>query len=265
MQSAEDFSLIKWYLDCITDEGSVFIGYIALLAWKAFSLHYSSVMLYDRSSGLCSDTSLRATPFPQTDGSTICWVSDPLHVDGKWSALPSPVTREWQRGNSATIIWSCLQPGAQAEAKVGSGRRFAGAGYAERLKLTVPPWQLSLRHLRWGHFFGGGETLVWIEWTDATLHSLLLHNGNEIPPQSITDTEIRGNGEELRLLIGESTPLREGTLLTTALAAVPGISKLVPSGILNSYECKWISRGQLFRHRLPPVHGWAVHEAVRFS
>lgn len=43
-EKESSFLLSKWYLDCVADDGGVFLGYAAKLSWKGLSLNYASVL-----------------------------------------------------------------------------------------------------------------------------------------------------------------------------------------------------------------------------
>jgi hypothetical protein len=265
MNSTDEFLLTKWYLDCVTEEGVVFIGYVARMKIQRMVLHYSSILLHDKRTGTSSDTSLRKGRFPRIDQSRISWSSDSLSVEGEWNALSMPVERTWGTEPEGTIRWSCCQPLGRATVQMKNHRRMEGLGYVEQLTQTIPPWKLPFNELRWGHLLTESEAVVWIDWTGTTHMTMVVKNGVEVPNCTISDEEIHGDEDRFSLTLREKTVLRSGPLVSTALSLIPGISSLVSSRILNTHECKWLSRGQLLRSSLPPATGWAIHEVVRFQ
>ena len=50
---------------------------------------------------------------------------------------------------AGAIDWSCLMPRPAARAATASGR-VEGLGYAERLRLTLPPWAVPFQAVRRG-------------------------------------------------------------------------------------------------------------------
>jgi hypothetical protein len=260
----DDFLLAKWYLDCVADNGDAFIGYAARLRMKRMVLHYSSILLHDKRTGLFSDTSIREGLFPQINESRISWSSDSLSVNGQWDALSTPVERVWDTEGAGTMRWLCHQPLGRATVQIGTRRRLEGLGYVEQLTQTIPPWKLPFNELRWGHLLIESETIVWIGWTGTTQKSVVVRNGVEVPGCAIGDDDIHGDGDTFNLQLREKIILRNGLLVSTALSKVPGISSLFPSGVLNTHECKWLSQGLLNRPSLPSATGWAIHEVVRF-
>jgi hypothetical protein len=131
--------------------------------------------------------------------------------------------------------------------------------------MSIKPWQLPIDELRWGRFLSNSDAVVWIDWIGEVKQSLLFHNGVRMNNCSITDNEIKINGNEIVLALTEKSILREGRLVSTMLSRIPGIDKIVPAQILQTHECKWRSRGVLKKKDFPPTSGWAIHEVVRFS
>lgn len=254
----------KWYLDCVAENGDAFIGYVARLRMRKVVLQYSSILLRDRRTGVHSESSLRQCQFPRIDQEKISLSSRGLSVTGEWITLSSSVERVWDIEGAGTMQWKCLQPLGRASVQIGKRAPLEGLGYVEQLTLTIPPWKLPFNELRWGHVLLESDAIVWIDWKGTTQESMVLKNGVQVPGCTIGDDEIRGDGSTLNLRLREKIVLRNGKLVSTALSMIPGISSLVPAGILNTHECKWLSQGQLVRPSLPPATGWAIHEVVRF-
>jgi len=143
------FKLVKWYLDCVTDEGDAIILYCAELHWRGFHTAYSSVLTTQgqavtaRSSmsryRLCANQDRIEVELPR------------LQVDGEWKATAEAVQRTVFEGPAGSVQWNCLQPGALARVQLGD-RQLIGLGYAECLTLTVPPWQLPMQQFAMGAF-----------------------------------------------------------------------------------------------------------------
>src|ERR1700682_94788 len=238
-----NFSLSKWYLDCVSDRGEVFIAYVASLRWQGLLLNYSSTLHRQCDGQMETDTSLRKSPAPQIAGSSIEWNSLPLNVSGTWTALARPIQRVLLESEAGSIEWNCLQPNAKAEIRIGHGRRMAGLGYVEHLTMSVPAWQLPIKELRWGRFLSNNNALVWIDWDGATRLNLVFHNGVQVKDVRITDHGLEAG--EMALVLQEMQVVREGPLIKTALSIIPGIRKLFPFRMLRTYECKWLSQGTL--------------------
>ena len=144
-----------------------------------------------------------------------------LDLQGQWTARSAPVDRTVYACESGSVVWSCLQPAASVSLSAGE-KTLAGAGYAECLTLTLPPWQLPLRHLQWGRFVSDcnamtPDAVTWIDWKGPYALSLVVHNGASHGGASISTTEVAWDGGKLRM--EEPLALRAGRLGSTVLPA----------------------------------------------
>lgn len=245
MSTKPGFSLRKWYLDCVADNGDTLIGYSAALQWKAFTLHYSSITFTLGGSGTNTKTSLGKNFFPRVTDSRIDWSPKALNLVGTWTPISEPVEQRLYDAPEGTVMWSCVQPRSKVDIAFRKNEHIAGLGYVELLELTVRPWQLPIKELRWGRFLSERDALVWIEWRGPSPLSVVFVNGKQIPDASITDEQVAIDGGRTVLTLGEQTELRKGVLVSTALSAIPGIEAVIPARMLHTYECKWRSRGTL--------------------
>jgi hypothetical protein len=255
------FHLIKWYLDCVTDAGDVFIGYAALLSYRSLHLTFSSALTCSRSGAAGSKRSFRSSRLPRTEGDGIRWTCPPLHVDGFWRSRCPSADRQLLEDDGRVLRWSCLQPSSDVSV-VADSERFAGLGYAEVLELSIPPWELPITELRWGRFISETDALVWIDWKGAHPLTYVIRNGTDVPFGSVTDDGVEAGGYSLAL--HERTIIRHEPVLSLGLHKIAGASSLIPMRFLGTDECKWRSRGTLVRPNVSPVSGWAIHEIVRF-
>ena len=255
------FHLTKWYLDCVTADGDVFIGYSALLSFKALHLTFSNVLTFSASGAVESKVSFGSSPIPRSEGDTIRWTCPQLHVGGRWRARCAPVASDLYERDGGVLRWSCLQPAAEVSVVRGSDL-FAGLGYAECLELSIPPWELPISELRWGRFVSESEALVWIDWRGAHPLTCISHNGSALTPGRVTDESVQVEGISLDLT--DRTVIRHEPLLSLGLDQIPGMKKLIPLRMLRADECKWRSRGIFSRPDAPPSSGWTIHEIVRF-
>jgi hypothetical protein len=263
LQARPNFLLSKWYLDCVSDAGELFIAYVATVRWQGVTINYSSAIHRQSDGRTKTKTSLRDSPAPQVAGPSIEWSSSYLDVGGTWRALARPVQRVLLESAAGRLEWNCLQPNAEAEIRMGKGQRLQGLGYVEHLTMSIPPWQLPIQELCWGRFLSNTEALVWIDWQGATPLNLVFHNGNQIEDVSITDRGFKTG--ELALALEENAVVREGPLIKTTLSTIPGIRRLFPLRVLRTYECKWLSHGTLKKTGGEEVNGWAIHEVVRWA
>jgi len=263
MNMKSGFSLRKWYLDCVSDNGDTFIGYSGVLRWGALTLHYSSATTSCGGSQASTATSLKESAMPRMTGDKIYWSSKALKAHGEWIPSSAPIHKTLYESPEGMAVWSCHQPRSNARISLGNKEQIAGFGYAEMLELTIKPWQLPITDLRWGRFLSERDALVWVDWRGADLRSVF-HNGRQCEEAEISDEQISFNNKRVRLAFTEKTILREGVLVSTALSAIPGVETILPARMLHTYECKWRSKGILFDGGVPSSAGWVIHEIVRF-
>lgn len=248
-------------MDCVGDAGESAILYSARVRWRGIRLAYSNLIWTDGADAR-SKSSMHAARILR-DGEQILVNSPQLGLQGQWTARATPVERTLFACASGSVIWNCVQPAALVSITAG-GKKLAGAGYAECLTLTLPPWQLPLQHLQWGRFVSdqdaiSSDAFVWIDWKGPHALSLAVHNGASHEEASISTTEVAWRGGTLRM--EEPRALRTGRLGATILPAAPALSRIFPNSLFNVEEKKWRSRGIL---ETPgrQSRGWVIHETV---
>lgn len=252
-------------MDCVSNDGDVFIGYAASLRWRGLAIHYSSTLKWQRGEDITSRTSLQKTSDPVLNGASLHWSAPRLSITGTWKTGAPPIERTIFQSNDGNIEWRCLQPHGTAEIYSGDETPIRGLGYAEHISITIPPWRLPIDELRWGRFLSKDDGLIWIDWRGPHPLSLIFHNGIQADGAIITEKDITLDGKEITLAFDTSHVLREGRLIETALSMIPGINRILPASILRTHECKWRSHGILKRKEEIIGEGWAIHEVVRFS
>jgi len=251
------FELSKWYLDCVTSSGDASIAYTGVLNWGPVRLHYSSLL---ESTGEFVGTrhSLGPQTEPNIDKGSLRWQSGALKLNGEWQA-DSPKIRETIFASDAgSIEWHCLMPRAQARI-----HNRLGLGYAEHLNITIAPWKLPIRTLRWGRFVTQSDWIVWIDWLGDFTRRIVYLNGQIASISLLEDGQIEFCGGA-RLILDRALVLRQGPLGSTALSVIPGVRDTFPGSLLKVDECKWRSRGRFERPGIPAVEGWAIHERVEW-
>jgi hypothetical protein len=86
-----------------------------------------------------------------------------------------------------------------------------------------------------------------------------LHNGEKRDGEVADDSILFG--ADGKLAFGNRVVLRTGRLGSTALAAIPGVRRLLPRRILGVRETKWRSRAE-WNQSTDVSQGWAIHEVV---
>jgi hypothetical protein len=246
-------------MDCVTDAGDAAILYCADLNWRGMHLTYSSALTV--SEGLVeTKSSMAGYRLNESDGQIV--VEFPrLEVSGSWRADAEPYQRTVFENASGSVEWNCLQPRSLVNLRVG-GRELKGLGYAECLTLTVPPWQLPMRQLRWGRFVSLEESLAWVDWQGEYCTSFAVHNRRACETLSVSDAEVAIPGATLRM--EDSLQLRAGRLRATVISGAPALSKLLPRSLRNIEEQKWRSRGSL-NAKDGSSRGWVIHEVVNWK
>lgn len=261
MKKHSSFSLVKWYLDCVTASGQALIGYAASLRWHKLIQDYSSILFHIRNQIPQTDSTL-SYETPTLLGDQIEWNAPPLNIHGIWSPLDKPLERTLLKTPHGSIEWSCLVPRGHVTL-THLGQRLEGLGYVERLTLTTTPWELPFKALRWGRFLSEHHTLVWIDWGGDKPFRLVLYDGNECQHTEVTDKQIILKDENTLLSLHNLYVIREGPLLTT-LSRIPGLDQVLPTKMLQTYERKWCSQGRL-ETPAGGETGWAIHEVVSIA
>ena len=123
--------------------------------------------------------------------------------------------------------------------------RFDGFGYAECLRVTVPPSRLPFHTLRWGRHLSEHHSLVWIAWTGDTPRTWVWLDGVAAPQAIVTDTGLVGLPHDASLVVRDSRTILDHRVPCTALR-----------------EHKQLGRSALVTAGRPLDHGWTVHEVV---
>jgi hypothetical protein len=252
-------------MDCVSLSGDVFIGYAASLRWRRLSIDYSSTLKYQSCNGAKAKSSLQKIHFPKITDSAFQWSSKDLGINGIWKATVPPIEQLLYASDIGCIDWQCLQPHAKAEILTTDGNHLQGLGYVEHISISIPPWKLPIAELRWGRFLSNTHSLIWINWQGNHPLTLVFYNGVQAKDAIVTDHEVSLDGGKIVLALSDGEVIREGPLVKTALAVIPGIRKLFPAQSLRTYECKWRSRGILKDRQEVISEGWAIHEVVRFG
>jgi hypothetical protein len=253
------FTLTKWYMDCVTAAGETAILYSAVLGWRGLSLNYNSILMAN-AEGVASRASM-APARVGGDAERIEARAPRLGVEGCWSGRGGPFRAVVYEGDEGVVDWNCLQPGARVRLRVGE-RELDGEGYAECLTVTVPPWRLPMKQLRWGRFVSEEHSLVWIDWQGSYSKSLAVIDGRRCALRAAGEKEVVAEGATLRM--SESLPLRAGELGATVLPSAPRLRRMLPRPLAAIRESKWRSRGVLTCGD-ETSNGWVIHEVVHWD
>lgn len=252
------FELVKWYLDVAADDGALAIAYVSELRWRGLALRAASLLVArPGAGGVAERSTLRAGSDVALDPEGVRLRCRALRLDGRWDGAPAREPLELWAGAGGDVRWECLLPSAPARLS-GPGFEVAGTGYAERLRLTVPPWRLPLRRLRWGRFAAPGSSLVWIDWQGPHRVRLALHDGRRLALDAADEEGVSAGRGRVRLALSAPSPLRAGALGDGPLRR---LASVLPRALLSVDERKWRSRGRLTTAE-DELEGWVVNELV---
>ena len=255
------FELIKWYADAVTDEGAAVIVYSAELRWRGPAIHYANLLIRSKDQDTVSRFSLRNQPLPEVRDDAVEWTSRAWKAKGRWSDLGGGIHETLFDSAGGSLGWDCIAPRARAEVRIAGAGDFCGWGYVERLRLSIAPWRLPIRRLRWGRFVNESDALVWIDWSGDFNRRVVCCNGANVSAERIGDREVLLESGGGALDLEPIATLREGALGATALSVLPD---LFPARMLRVEERKWLSKATLRRPGRPDSIGIAIHEVVEW-
>jgi hypothetical protein len=248
------WSLRKWYFDCVAEDGTVWIGYAGWVRWSAFQISFASSL------SLATKTSLRGWEEPRIANGRLDWSCEAIEVrqlaaaQAGGSMLPP---RELYPG----VTWQCVAPAADVTVTL-PDREIKGRGYAEVLTISVPPWTLPIRQLRWGRLAGETTSLAWIQWIGDHPVNLVLRDGAFETATSINEEGVL-LADGTRLALREPSLIRSDRLAKTLRPLKPIVSRL-PKSFTGTMEQKWRSRGTVAAPGRPSEEGWVIHELITF-
>lgn len=261
------FELKKWYLDCTAPDGSAFIGYAAALRWGWIPFHYGAVLLAlpglpPRQRQSFSAGAIEHHDSPASPG-LIAWRHPRLRVAGEWTGGDAHAPVQLYSSPAGGIEWRCLAANAQARVALPDGAELCGHGYAECLHLTLPPWRLPFKELRWGRFISdhGDAHRVWIDWRGGLDRRWAWSESGPLDPRSISEQRV--DDAHGSLLLTQSRSLRDAPLAGSLLGGARLMGRLLPNGLGRATESKWLSRG-LLQNGPAQAQGWAIHEVVKW-
>jgi hypothetical protein len=263
-----DFYLDKWFLDVVGEHGEAMIFYSAKLGWKGWTVSYASWLRYDPATGVRETSGFRAVQAPVCKGNTITWQDEKYGVSGRWVSQAPPLQARLFDDGAGHLDWHCHQPSSKVTLQFDDGTIIQGTGYVEQLMLTVFPWKIPMRELRWGRFSSEEHYWVWIELRSQVRQQWLWVNGVKVQNGVIEDDRIVVSEKDLELQLDRQVVLESEkkifSVVKKLLPFMPGFKRGVPLPFLLAAEHKWLSGGALLRHGAVIGRGKAIHELVEF-
>ena len=258
------FSLTKWYVDCVAEDGSTAIAYWSAIAWHGLELTSHSVSLRPIGAEPLERSSAKSVPPPASDGGTITWDAVPLACRLTCQSLTPAFTTRLLDCADGTVEWHCESARGDVSVECSDRETLRGAGYVECLNVTLPPWRLPIDTLRWGHWMSASSSrsVVWIDWCGPRPLTLLVVDGQLRQAGLVGDERIEA--EDVALTLTDRHTLYSRSLLDTMGVLGPVLGPLLPTGWLAMEDRKWRSRGTLYASGRPDESGWVIHETVRW-
>lgn len=236
-----DFLLKKWYLDIADEKGNVYIGYWACLKWGKLKIDGSHHLRRSDRKGIETQIELiKETPPKRAPKNQLIWQTNKLKAS--WRSGNKSIKEVLFSSPRGKIIWQCIQPKSFANIE-SSNLSFSGQGYAERIDITLPIWDLPFNTLYWGRCHTDNHYLVWIKWSGKTDQSLVYFDNNRSCDFKIKKNKIIGDG--FCLAIRENFPLRQGKICSTIFGRFGKIIEFFPEKTFLAHESKWYGRGTL--------------------
>jgi hypothetical protein len=254
--------LTKWYVDCVTTDNRVAIAYWVSVQWRSIALRWASVSVHEPGCEPRHRTTLRPGPAPEMRDGVLA-LRTPVCRAGLTATQPEIDTPLYDSA-CGCVAWRCAAPAAVVSMRPTGATPLHGVGYAERLTLTIPPWQLPISELRWGRWsdLGARHSVIWIDWRGAAPRTWVFVNGEQARTATVTDSGVCADGLSLALSSPRVLLDRD---LGEVLRAIPPLRGVRPASLHGYHESKWTSAGVLTTPTAPPLSGESIHEIVRFA
>lgn len=255
------FTFTKWYLDCVCDDGRTAICYWAALAWRGLSLTWQAVSVWENERRTLKRSTLEGSMTPVRKDNRIAWCAPGLKCQVAADACEQTVALRLFENSTGFLDWRCEAASARVTLDVAGFAPLRGLGYVERLELTIPPWQLPIRELRWGHWTDrhAAHSIVWIDWRGEEPRTWVFVDGTLAAAVEVQDDRVHLAASAL-MLAGSSTLSSDA--LDDIVGRIPPLRAVVPSSLFALREVKWLSRGTWHRPGESSIEGPALHERV---
>jgi hypothetical protein len=252
--------LHKWYLDCVGDGGDAAIVYLGRVRLGGLRVHYVELLTIGRGGRRERRRRLSSRAPLSRDASGLTVAAPAMGFRGRWEPDGAGLEVALLESPEGSIRWRCHSLAGACELQLPDGQRLTGGGYAEELEMTLPPWALPFRELRWGRFAGSGRSVVWIDWREGLERRWLFVDGAAAPAQRLDLAGVAWPAGELAILPG--VVIREADVGRTLLGSLAG---LLPRRLGQARETKWLCPGELRVVGFEPIRGDVIHEVVRWA
>jgi len=257
---ASSFHLTKWYGDCVSEDGTAFVGYAATLCLGPLMLPYQATLLSVPGHPLRERSTLTRRDHPEVGSGQASWSSKALGVSASWKARAPPIHQLLLDAPHLRIEWRCQTPHAEVTVALKDHPDVLGMGYVEELEMWGDPRRIPIRELRWGRFHSADAWAVWIDWRgDHPLRRVWV-NGAEVPDADVLDDGLALGGGG-RIAFHEARDFRHGDVAESVFPGRPWLQRLLPRSVRHLDEHKWVGRATLCTDG-STSEGWALFETV---
>ncbi|MGC4001335.1 MAG: hypothetical protein QM767_29310 [Anaeromyxobacter sp.] len=253
------FTLDKWYLDGVSAGGRAVIAYAARLRLGPLALGYTGLLDAAPGQPARYRSALRRFQAPALREGRLRFTAGALGFRAELAPRDPAGSATFLDAAEGAVTWSCQVPRGAGLFTVGDDR-FEALGYAEHVRLTLPPWRLPIHTLRWGRILTATGSLAWVDWAgEGHQARLALRDGRPAPLGEVSEARVTGAGGEPLGTLGEGRVLRSGWLSRTVGPGLPAaLREALPGRALRLHETKWCSPARL----CDGSEGWAIHEVV---
>jgi len=255
------FTVTKWYFDCVDPDGRVVIGYWASLAWRSLAVTWQNVVLYELGQPPARRSSLVPAPPPDFGDDAISWRAPALGCVIDVESRQRPIEERLLDDSTGVLEWHAEAPAAVVSVELRGFAPVQGPGYAERILITVPPWCLPIRELRWGRWLdaASSRSVVWIDWRGESPRTWVFVDGILARSAVVTDESVCAGA--VNLVLGERRTLK-ALAFSEISATIPPLQAVVPKSLLALRQTSWCSNGTLQEGNAAALTGRAIHEVV---
>jgi hypothetical protein len=255
------FELVKWYMDVVAEDGTALFAYAAKVRWGAVRMSAASFCHRDAAGVVHEESTLRPGGTPTSEGERIAWSCGRIGIEGEWVADAEPIERTLFSDARGVIEWHCLMPRARAGVRVGDAA-LHGMGYAERLRVTLPPAEFPFRRLSWGRHLSRAHALVWIDWHDRDADRWIFLDGVEQPHARLSPQGIDGLDGGRSLRRGAPVELVDRPAMSSIARLAPRLAQRVAGPLATLREHKRVAASQLLRGDRVLDAGWSLYEEL---
>lgn len=263
------FTLAKWYLDVVAEDGTLAVAYSARLSFAGVQVTYGSTLVSVAGSPAQENSTfggaddLRLEQNGVEAGAVLTWHHPALAVRGSWRRLAPAIDRRLLRSSDGDISWRCEMPRACVEFDAG-GRRITGIGYAEHLTLALAPWRLPFNHLRWGRFASKTGSVIWIVWEGVDRRQFVWHDGVFEPEAVIDAHAIHCLAGGATLHLDEPRDVCDRPAFAQLAGRLPEALRRAAGPVATMVEHKMVAPSHLVAPGGRLDSGWSVFEEVRW-